>query len=103
MQAAETMKAAFARLKQDMKPGDVVRVARAIGEAIGDWGWRNWDYSWAAKMSMRKQPPPGRHPVSVAREIRALEDKRRSILRRANESADRIEARIDKLRDRLSG
>jgi len=87
--------------EQDMPGSDVVCLARCLGMAIGNYSMEYGDYEWARTMSLRARNKIEVGKVAAQREIYALEEKKRGILRRARESADRIDEEIAKLQQTI--
>lgn len=83
--------------EQDMPAEDVECVAKAIGNAIGDWGSGRHNYSWARSKSLRSRSRIKRSKVAAGRELIVLKRKRNRIIRKANAQVANIDKRVEKL------
>ena len=87
--------------EQDMSGSDVVQVAKAFGEAIASYSLERASFEWARTMSLRSRYKIEVGKVALLREIEALDYERRCLLRKANEAAQKIDHKMDKLKSKL--
>ena len=83
---------------QDMSSRNVVQLARTIGSALCRYTYRSYDYSWAAKCSMRTRPNIKHSLVARERKILWLRNKQDEIRLNALLKTNALEEQIAKLK-----
>lgn len=107
IRSAEALKAdvldrlANSDVQQDMKPEDVLKVVKETAYAIGGWRGKECDFDWYTEVALRIGGPGKRSKVAAKREIRALRNDQFQIRYRAREAIEKIEKKIEKIREKF--
>jgi hypothetical protein len=87
--------------RQDMSSEDVVKVAKAIGSAIGGWRFGNNSYEWAANSPMRARSRGAKSKVATRRKIEKLREEQENYRRWAANEIEKLEKKIEALQSEL--